>query len=237
MTAPGPHPITTRQGKLVGIWAPVTVNVDDSSICSGDTGIQYFSDGTYETLYQLGNWRLDGDKLTETATEATDAAEPDSIKIGHPIATRVRWQGPDTIVITGADGQQMKLRRCPQMSAPVRPVPESLSGYGRIEGKLSYPSDYIPKDIVVCAEDMQAKHNHCDSKRQREGNGEFYTLIVPPGKYHVYAKTNDPPNVRAYYSEFVTCGLDAKCPSHKPLVVDVSPGATVTSVHPQDWYN
>lgn len=45
------------------------------------------------------------------------------------------------------------------------------------------------------------------------------------------------PNVRAYYSDFVICGLDAKCRSHKPIVVEVTAGAAVKSVHPQDWYN
>lgn len=231
-----PAPVEgARQGSLVGAWAPVT-NIDDPSACAGDTGIRYAADGTYETLHQVGTWRLDGDRLTETPTEATDAADPDRVKIGEPITTRVGWQGPDRITITGADGQEMTLRRCPQPSTPDRRTADSSSGYGRIEGRLSYPSDYIPRDMVVCAEDILSKRNHCDSKRRRDGDAESYTLMVPPGKYHVYARTSDLPNVRAYYSEFVTCGLDAKCPSHEPLVVEVKPGATVTSVHPQDWY-
>lgn len=115
-------------------------------------------------------------------------------------------------------------------------APATPNGHGRIEGELSFPGDHIPDDMIVCAENVLTKRNHCDSKRKRGRDSDSYTLIVPPGKYRVYAKTTAMPNVLAYYSDFVTCGLDAKCRSHKPIVVEVTAGATVKSVHPQDWY-
>jgi len=41
---------------------------------------------------------------------------------------------------------------------------------------------------------------------------------------------------KAYYSEFVTCGLSVNCPSHKPIPVAVKTGETVNDIDPQDWY-
>src|SRR5688500_8027971 len=87
---------------------------------------------------------------------------------------------------------------------------QSIASHGGfIAGEVSYPSEYIPKDLTVCAEDIATKRNHCTSERQRDGAS--YRMSVPPGKFHVFAKTKDAPGVRAYYSEFVRCGLQARC--------------------------
>jgi len=42
---------------------------------------------------------------------------------------------------------------------------------------------------------------------------------------------------KAYYSEFVTCGLSVDCASHEPIIVEVKSGQTTDGVNPQDWYN
>ncbi len=44
------------------------------------------------------------------------------------------------------------------------------------------------------------------------------------------------PDYRAYYSDFVTCGLNVNCPSHQPIAVEALAGKTVTA-DPHDWYN
>jgi len=67
--------------------------------------------------------------------------------------------------------------------------------------------------------------------------GEGYLLEAPIGQYRVYANTNDILFYKAYYSEFVTCGLSVNCTSHKPIVVEVKKGETTKNIDPQDWYN
>jgi hypothetical protein len=129
---PAPSQQSPRE-KLVGAWAPVpgTASSDGPDLCAGDMGIQYSADGTYDTLDQVGTWRLEGETLTETATEATDAAEPGSVKIGRPLASRIQWQGPDTLVLTGADGQQITLRRCPPAGTASPDFPDGVMAAAR----------------------------------------------------------------------------------------------------------
>lgn len=110
---------------------------------------------------------------------------------------------------------------------------------GVIEGALGYPGEEIPGDMKVCAENLVTKHQYCtathiESKRYRYGVG--YRIEVPEGRYHVFATTASLKGHRAYYSEFVTCGLRVSCPSHAPIVVTVLAGQTVSAVDPHDWY-
>ena len=110
---------------------------------------------------------------------------------------------------------------------------------GTITGKLSYPSDYIPTDIMVCAEAIDAIGvGTCVSPIAdgTVGAGNTYTMTVPPGTYHVYAHTRDLANRNAYYSEAVECGLAVSCTDHTPIDVEVEAGETITNVDPGDWY-
>lgn len=106
----------------------------------------------------------------------------------------------------------------------------------RLKGELSYPSDYIPNDMRVCAEDVEGGEARCDAQFSGQGGRRTYELAVPAGRYRVYATTRAMPNYRAYYSEAVTCGLQAGCTSHEPIVVEVRDGETREGVNPQDWY-
>jgi len=125
--------------------------------------------------------------------------------------------------------------------APAAPPP------GVIEGSLSYPSDFIPPDMTICAENLATKqiystHKHVKAKKYQYQVG--YKLMVPPGDYHVYAYLPDPAkwgaafprDYRAYYSEFVKCGQTINCKSHAPIVVRVKSGETLSGIDPQDWY-
>ncbi len=117
---------------------------------------------------------------------------------------------------------------------------------GVIEGSLSYPSEFIPDDMTICAENLATKKIYCTNKhinarkyRYKEG----YKLTVPPGEYHVFAQLPDPArhgadyskDYRAYYSKFVTCGMSVECKDHTPIVVTVKSGATTSGVDPWDW--
>ena len=122
------------------------------------------------------------------------------------------------------------------------PTPtQQLTQSGTIEGSLSFPSEGIPADLQVCAETLIGVQFECTSTHIQDSKytyGSGYKFELPPGKYYVYAQVPSfNSGYKAYYSEFVTCGLSINCSSHKPIEVEVSAGATVTGVDPQDWYN
>lgn len=107
---------------------------------------------------------------------------------------------------------------------------------GSISGTLSYPSEYMPADMRVCAESAASKTTTCTSRTSNKGRRTTYLLPVEPGDYFVYAATRDAPGYKAYWSEFVRCGSDAKCKSHKPILVRVLANSRLTGIDPQDWY-
>ncbi len=118
--------------------------------------------------------------------------------------------------------------------------------YGIIDGSLSYPSDFIP-EMGVCAKNKKTKEEFCtyemiEDEKYMYGFG--YSIKIPAGTYNVYAQLTDPKstgaeldkNYKAYYSKFVTCGMDVECKSHKPIDVKVNGGKTIFNIDPQDWY-
>ncbi len=118
---------------------------------------------------------------------------------------------------------------------------------GVIEGSLSYPSDFIPPDLIICAENLATHKLYCTHKHLKAKKYQYqvgYKLTVPPGAYHVYAYLPDPAkygagfpkDYRAYYSEFVKCGMSVDCKSHAPMVVTVTGDGTVSGINPMDWY-
>ncbi|HEX6624532.1 MAG TPA: hypothetical protein VF064_12535, partial [Pyrinomonadaceae bacterium] len=116
---------------------------------------------------------------------------------------------------------------------------------GVITGALSYPSDFDFPRMIVCAEAMDSRSIHCTDKRttNRRSRKVTYRLSVPAGSYYVFATivngeapTADYRGYKAYYSEFVVCGLSVNCPSHAPVKVTVRAGRTSTGIDPGDWY-
>ena len=118
------------------------------------------------------------------------------------------------------------------------PSPTPLPQKGIIEGSMSFPGEGIPSYIQVCAENQTTQEVLCTSKHLEDAKytyGYGYRLEVPAGNYYVYAL--DPNrDYKAYYSEFVTCGLSVDCSSHELILVPVKAGETVTGIDPQDWY-
>jgi hypothetical protein len=109
----------------------------------------------------------------------------------------------------------------------------TAQGTGSIAGALSYPSDYDFPRMLVCAEAVNLKSIHCTDKRIRNRrSGKFtYRLSVPAGSYFVFATivNGEEPaegyrGYKAYYSEFVKCGLSVNCPSHEPVKITVRAG-------------
>lgn len=116
---------------------------------------------------------------------------------------------------------------------------KEVKEYGIIEGSLSYPSEFIPSDMEVCAEDIKTEELYCTSERIEDVKytyGYGYKLKVLVGNYYVFATRTDRDNENAYYSEFVTCGLHIDCPSHDQIIVTVGVDQIVTNIDPGDWY-
>jgi len=121
---------------------------------------------------------------------------------------------------------------------PITPtnVPSDL---GKIEGDFIFPSEFIPNTMKACAEDISTEEVICSKTLVETGLPNTFSFYVPAGTYYVYAQSGlgGQEEVKAYYSEFVTCGLLASCTSHEKIPVEVSSGETVSDIKPHDWYN
>ena len=121
---------------------------------------------------------------------------------------------------------------------------ELASQTATISGELSYPGDYLPP-LIVCAEAVNSKKIHCTGKRvpNRKNGKSIYNLKVPAGSYYVFATVangeepaEDVIGYKAYYSEYVKCGLKVDCPSHNPVKVTVRANQVLKGINPEDWY-
>lgn len=103
-----------------------------------------------------------------------------------------------------------------------------------ITGKLSYPSEFMPAQRV-CALNTKDDAEYC---QETLPGTTAYVINVPPGDYWVYAARaeGEPVRQRAYYSEYVVCGLSAECKDHTPITVAAAAGE-VAEADPQDWYS
>jgi hypothetical protein len=136
--------------------------------------------------------------------------------------------------VTDQDGEPVAKETVERFQA------DHMGGMGIIEGSLSYPSEVIPEDLQVCAVPAGGEGSVCTIEQLRDDRftyGLGYNLEVPAGDYYVYAFTpSDEAGKKAYYTEYVECGLGADCGSHKKILVSVVVGAVVTEVDPGDWY-
>lgn len=122
----------------------------------------------------------------------------------------------------------------PNLSAP---------SLGTISGRMSYPSDGIPATMVACAENIETGAARCTKPRAGWTSRVSYSLQLPPGRYHVYARISaqdggagDLARERAYYTEYMKCGMAAHCNSHRRIVLEVKPGETLAGITVGDWW-
>ena len=132
-------------------------------------------------------------------------------------------------------------------AATVTPPPSpTVPATGRITGKLSYPSEFIPPLRVVAFSLTDGRAYYVDTAM----NQLEYSLEVPVGTYYVvsYLHEGTPGQtgqVDSYtlgggpfaggYTQMVPCGLAVGCEDHSLLPVTVIRGDTVTA-DPGDWY-
>ncbi len=108
-------------------------------------------------------------------------------------------------------------------------------GEAAIEGLVMYPGCAAPADLRVCARPAAGGEPRCVAPTPSAA-GLAYRVVVPAGRYHVYAETAERAGYRAYYSAAVRCGLDAACDDHAPEIVEARAGQATTGVAPADWF-
>ncbi len=125
---------------------------------------------------------------------------------------------------------------------------DSRTHWGTLSGDVSYPGEVLPY-MGICAESVTGGNMFCTYELVYVADsmsGYGYELTVPPDDYQIFSHAVTEGNedvgyvegdYQAYYSKFVTCGLDFDCPSHTPIVVTVAQDQYVPDVDPVDWYN
>ncbi len=98
---------------LVGTWLMLDDEIEYPLACASGLPIAYAADHTYRLFEESGRWRLDGDRLTETATEISDPGDEASPEIGRAYVSRIERRGPNEFRKTFADRNIETFRRCP----------------------------------------------------------------------------------------------------------------------------
>ncbi|RJO59978.1 hypothetical protein C4544_06435 [candidate division WS5 bacterium] len=118
---------------------------------------------------------------------------------------------------------------------------EKKSDKGFIEGSITYPSEQIPADLVVYAENIDTGEVYETSDRITDDRFTIshtgYKIEVPEGSYYMYAKMASDPAKKAYYNKFITCGMSVDCADTTKIVVEVTAGETVENITVGDWWN
>lgn len=120
------------------------------------------------------------------------------------------------------------------------------TGMSKIEGSIATVvtnETSFTQFQLVCAEDSENSNlKWCISVSAISGT---YSLLVPAGKYKVYAqiitKEGGVSNTRAYYTELVKCSREKssnQCDSSlagKPVIIETVAGKTTSQINPIDW--
>ena len=131
----------------------------------------------------------------------------------------------------------------PQPTATPEATPTPMES-GFIKGVMAYPSDGIPGEMVACAENLETKETACTNRRKSWEARVSYSLEVPPGRYYIYAKllpggddsAEGMRGMRAYYTEYMKCGMGENCNSHKRVPLEVGAGESLTGITVGDWW-
>ncbi len=116
--------------------------------------------------------------------------------------------------------------------------PTPFVGQGFVEGSLGYPSEEVPADIEVCAETLDGEQRYCTQDKteaEKYVYGIGYQLEVPAGDYYVSASRPQAGGFKGYYTEYVRCGMEQSCLSHKPIEVRVEQNRTTENIDLLDW--
>ena len=118
---------------------------------------------------------------------------------------------------------------------------------GMIAGSLSYPSEYIPDDMTISAEDLATQKVYSTSKHLMAKKYQYkadYKLAVPPRRLPrlCRAPRSGPAwrrlcqGLPGLLLGIVKWGMNVNCKSPAPITVKVKSGETIRGIDPQDWY-
>lgn len=99
-----------------------------------------------------------------------------------------------------------------------------------VKGRLIYPSDYMPAQIV-CAVSASNRRSLCT--KTKEGDSGF-VMRLPPGRYFFYAEAN---GVKAWMTTFnIECGAPCASNEIRAIAVEVDGRDSLDGLCPCDWY-
>ena len=113
---------------------------------------------------------------------------------------------------------------------------------GVVQGKLCYPSEYIPSMNIY----LKAANSNTIYKLVSKENQQTFTFKkIPEGSYVAFAYTteatqldlnNKKSKASGGFSRFVPCGLSVDCKDHTLISFKVNKGKTTNAISICDWY-
>ena len=113
---------------------------------------------------------------------------------------------------------------------------------GVVQGKLCFPSEYVPAMNIY----LKAAGSNMIYKLVSKENEQTFTFKkIPEGNYVAFAYTteatmldinNKKSKASGGYTHFVPCGLSVDCKDHKLISFKVNKGKTVNAIDICDWY-
>jgi hypothetical protein len=117
-----------------------------------------------------------------------------------------------------------------------------VSTTGVVQGKLCFPSEYIPAMNVYL---KSSTSNSVFKIVSKENEQNFTFKKIPEGNYIAFAYTaettlldlnNKKSKGSGGYTRFVTCGLSVNCKDHTLIDFNVRKGKTTNGIRICDWY-
>lgn len=112
--------------------------------------------------------------------------------------------------------------------------PTKKNQQGKVEGRLSYPSEMIPELLVVA---FNSQDNSEFYYVKTDLNQASYEIELPEGNYYLVSYVLDEEgNYGGGYTEAVGCGLSVECEDHSLIEVKVKDNALLDNIDLTDWY-
>lgn len=117
-----------------------------------------------------------------------------------------------------------------------------VSTTGVVQGKLCFPSEYVPAMNVYLKTVGTDKVYKLASKENQQA---FTFKKIPEGNYVAFAYTqeqssldlnNNKTKASGGFTHFVPCGMKVDCKDHTLISFKVNKGRTTASVSICDWY-
>lgn len=107
-----------------------------------------------------------------------------------------------------------------------------------ITGSLTYPAGQLPDDLTIYAKNMETEEVYTTTEVLSGTGytfGSGYSMEVPAGTYQVYAMKVG--SEKAYYNQFMVCGMSVECTDTTILEVEVLAGESTDDIIVGDWWN